>query len=161
MFRKAALGAGVLLTAFHLWLLVGQAWDGQLLEPGRLLRWIAAAGVVSALSAFRRQGVSILFSRQAATVWLLAVLLHGPTVIDRLESHGAPAVPEVAAALSQLALLSAVLGVGQLLARSRARARLAFLIQFLRIARPGAVLGALLPGVCSQFSPRPPPLSRT
>lgn len=158
MFRRGLIAAGVILVLFHVWLLSNQALAGQLAEPGRLLRWLAAFSLLGALIVLRLRGVSLLRGRKAVAVWLLAVLLHGPTVADRIGTAGFPAVSEVAAALGQLAVASAaVAGLRRLVALARARkypksrpattARIAL----------GKLSGVLSADAFLHITPRPPP----
>lgn len=99
--------AGGLLVAFHVWLLAGHVWTGQVLEPDRLFRWVIAAGLAAGIILLRRQGAA-LFSRRAVVVWLLAGMLHVPAIANRLDSFDTP----VAVSLTQLTLVSVGVGLG-------------------------------------------------
>lgn len=156
MFRRILVGLGGLLALFHGWLLASQLWAGQLAEPGLVLRWAVAGGLLAALVGLRRSGRSMVWGRGAIAIWLLAALLHAPAVAgDRLE-HESPALPEAVTAVLQIAAASVVVGLGLLLIASMERSRSARL--------PGAsrpVL-ALVPGTARGLRalssvPRPPP----
>jgi hypothetical protein len=156
MFRKWAGGVGVLLGAFHGWLLLGQLWDGQLAEPGLLLRWLVAGGLIAGLAALHRRGVSIVRGRQAVALWLLAALLHGPAVADRT-GFAPTAIPESVTTFVQVVAASAALGLG-----------LAFLTGLLRRrpAGPGSRGTRVASSAAVRFGrfsptlvgPRPPPV---
>jgi hypothetical protein len=159
MLRKALTAAGALLVVFHGWLLVGQAWDGHLTDVAVLGRWIVAGGLVWGLWGLRRRHAPIFFGRQAVAIWLLAALLHGPAVAERIDPSDTPALPEVAATLTQVAFGAAtvvglVLLAGLLTASRRTRAP-----RISRARSTHALLGALLPGAHLSFSPRPPPVA--
>lgn len=157
MLRKALSAAGASLVLFHVWLLVGQAWAGQLVEPGRLLRWLVAAGLVALLVGLRRNGVSIFFGRKAVAIWLLAALLHGPAIADRMDVPGGPAIPQVAVTLAQIVLVSAAVGLGLLLGWRVARERSTSLFRIDRVAIRGASVGTLSSSAFLNLAPRPPP----
>lgn len=159
MFRRALAGSSAALVLFHVWLFAGQALAGELADTGRLLRWLAAFGIVGALILLRRRGHS-LRGRQAVAIWLLAALLHGPAVADQIGTASSPAVPDLAAVLVQLAGASAAAVILRLLVRSPR-------VKSLRPSRPpvtGLVAGGSLVGVLStdvflRITPRPPPRS--
>jgi hypothetical protein len=159
MFRKALAAAGALLALFHGWLLVGQAWDGQLADPGVLFRWFIAGALVWSLLALRRQGAPVFFGRRAVAIWLLAALLHGPAVAERIGAPGIPALPEVAATLAQVALgATTIVGLALLAGLLAAPRRLCSpLVTLAHRHRP--LPGALSPGTYLSFSPRPPPVA--
>jgi hypothetical protein len=90
------------LVAFHVWLLGDQIWRGALTDPALLLRWALAAGLIGAVVALRRRGISLVWGRRAVAVWSLAALLHGPAVLDRSRTIDADVLPEVTAVLTQL-----------------------------------------------------------
>jgi len=155
--KKVALAAGVLLGIFHVKLLAGHALSGQLSDPGLLLRWLLAAALVVGLVVVRRQGKSIVRSRDAVAIWLLAALLHGPSLVSRFDAVGAPALPE-ASTLAQAAAASvAALGFGLLLVFFVARRRLESRRRVYVAASTTALVGALDVGTYFLFSPRPPP----
>jgi hypothetical protein len=157
MLRKSLAGAGALLVLFHVWLFAGQAWDGQLAEPLLVLRWLLSGGLIAALAGLRRQGASMFVGRKAAAVWLLAALLHAPSVTDRAGAPGEPALPEAAIALLRGAVASTLaVGLGVLFAlamfggRARPLRRLAF------CSAPARV-GAFSSTAFVVHAPRPPP----
>jgi len=154
--RKILAGLGALLALFHVWLFAGQIWSGRLSEPGLLVRWLLAAGLIAALAGLHRRGAPLVFGRQGVAVWLLAALLHGPALAARLDDGFAPMVPEVAATVAQIAtaivgvaLAAAVLLAGAVVTVAPA---LVFLAIGLRFPRRTAVVVAR-----SGRSPRPPP----
>jgi hypothetical protein len=156
MIRKAAVAAGAGLALFHVWLLLGQAWEGELLEPWLLLRWLAAGVLAAGFTGVLRSGTSGFWSRRTVALWLLAAVLHGPALMDRagVDTQG---LPEAAAVLVQIATLSAAAGAVILLA--------AALRHKPRTSRGGGSLSTgftLAPsrslGFVQAFAPRPPPL---
>ena len=159
MLRKALVGSSAALALFHVWLFSGQALAGELADTSRLLRWLAAFGIVGALILLRRRGHS-LRGRKAVAIWLLAALLHGPAVADQIGTASSPAGPDLAAVLVQLAVASAAAVILRLLVRSPR-------VKPLRPSRPpvaGLVSGGSLVGVLStdaflRITPRPPPRS--
>jgi hypothetical protein len=157
MFRRTIAGAAGLLMLFHLWLLSSQWWDGKLFEPGLLLRWMIAAGLVGALIALRRTGAPILWGRKAVSVWLLAALLHGPTVAAGAGRFESLALPEAVTAVIEIAAAAVMLGLGlALLAAFRTRLRTTFHARdHARLVRtvPRRDLHRIVFG-----APRPPPL---
>lgn len=105
--RTTALVSVAALVAFHGWLFAAQAAVGRLEDPWLAVRWMVAAGLVSALAAVRRSGASI-WSRQGLAVWVLAALMHGPAVAtDFTDLDTALPLPE-AVATSVLQSLVAV-----------------------------------------------------
>lgn len=155
MFRRALRGAGVALTAFHVWLFARQAWAGELASPEALLKWAGAALLIAALFALSRQGASLVRGRKAVAIWLLAALLHAPAIGQRLESLDLPAIPEAIVTLSQALAAAAIGGVLLLLWIARTTARPAPAAR-----RPAAVFfpAASVAALALQpFSPRPPP----
>lgn len=148
-----------MLVAFHGWLFAAQVAAGRLEDPWLIFRWIAAAGLITALAAIRRQGRS-LWSRQGIAVWVLAALLHGPAVAtDFSASIDSLALPETVATLVQQQLLSvSALAItlwllAGLLARRDRHARL--------YAGPVAAHsrgGIFDDGFSPQYFSRPPPL---
>jgi hypothetical protein len=152
--------AGALLVSFHGWLLVSQYLDGQLAEPGLILRWIIAAILIASLVGLRRRGYGIL-SRKSVAVWVLAALLHGPTVVGHYGDalHGVALPESVATVVLQIVAASTTLVLalwllGALLAERRDRRPRATRVVFgLHLA--GALAGSFPP----PFSPRPPPVA--
>ncbi len=112
MFRRFIAGAAGLLALFHVWLLGSQLWDGRLAEPSLVLRWMIAAGLVGALIVLRRTGAPIWWGRKAVSIWLLAALLHGPTMAAGTGRFESPALPEAVTAVVQIAAASVMMGLG-------------------------------------------------
>lgn len=156
MFRRVAVALGGLLVLFHAWLLGSQLWDGQLAEPGLVLRWLIAAGLVAALAGLHRRGASMFWGRKAVAIWLLAALLHGPSLANSGDQQASPAIPETVTALVQIAAASVALGLGLLLV-------IAFIGRLPARAMAFARLGSTRPvhafrtGRVVCFAPRPPP----
>ncbi len=156
-FAILIVGAASVLTAFHGWLLWTRLAAGGAFDPITAVRWAGAALILVALVVLRRLGVSLVWSRQAAVVWLLVALLH---------VGASPAVPgSVAARGTDSGLLfaipaasAAVLSLATLLWNVRRRA-------IGRVPRPGVVswiIARPLPalafaGFASCDGPRPPP----
>ncbi len=152
--------AGALLVTFHGWLLASQYLDGQLAEPGLILRWIIAAILVGSLIGLRRQGSGI-FSRKSIAVWVLAALLHGPTVVGHYGDalHGVALPESVATVVLQIVAASTTLVLalwllGALLAERRDRRR-----HFTHLVFSLCPAGALAGSYSPPFSPRPPPVA--
>lgn len=157
MVRRTLVTAGALLVGFHAWLLVSQAWAGELADPGLLVRWGVAGGLVWALSRLRRRGHSLVRGRRAVTIWLLAALLHGPALADRLSSPASVDAQIFSTALAELTSAAGmVLGVLLLFGVSIAKRR--------RVSAP-LLVDAPADGYPSLFAagfgflvaPRPPP----
>jgi hypothetical protein len=155
MKRVLAAVAG-LLTLFHVWVFGSQLWTGQLAEPGLVLRWLIAAGLVAGMVALRRRGESMLWGRKAVSIWLLAALLHGPAMADAgLAPLAQPSLPEVVTTLMQVVTTTSLIGLGFVLGAAWLR----------RIALPGSsrafatlpVGFARLAHHAPRFAPRPPP----
>ena len=144
------------LGAFHLWLLAGQAWTGQVEYEG-LLRWIVALGLVAAFIAVRNSGRSLFGGRRATAIWVLVALLHGPVLAEGvgLATQVLAETPIVA-----VQLVCAATGVGLALAAAARRdAQQATECPAPLVAawlRPITAMDAHLgPG----FLPRPPPVA--
>ena len=113
MFRRTLVALGGLLALFHGWLLGSQLWSGQLAEPGLVLRWAVAAGLVAALVALRRSGGSMFWGRKAICIWLLAALLHAPAMARRAgRARIAGAARSRHRASSQIAAASVIVRAG-------------------------------------------------
>jgi hypothetical protein len=156
MFRRIAALGGALLAGFHLWLLGGQAWSGQLAEPDLLLRWLAAGALVGGLVWLRRRKLPLLLGRQAVAIWVLAALLHGPALADDLGGFATQALPEAVTSLLQTVAAAVGLALAALATA--------------RIWRPGHLPGSSIlraaqpryaPGASARLRllPRPPPLA--
>jgi len=147
--------AGVALAGFHGWLLAAQVAAGRLEDPWLILRWLAAATLIAALVAVRRNGDSI-WGRKGIAIGVLAALLHGPAVAGA--DPATFAVPEpVATAVLQLVSASALaiglwLLAGFLAARRAPAASRYALVPAFSVPRRRAA------GRSPQFSPRSPPL---
>lgn len=156
MSRRLPTALGGTLVLFHGWLLASQIATGEASDPGLMLRWMVAAGLVAALATLRRRGGSIVRGRKAISIWLLAGLLHGPAVAGAVAHEGSPALPEAVTALVQIAAASLAVGLGLVLLVALFAGRLAFV--FDRLAGAGrsharAFHAARVP----RFAPRPPP----
>jgi hypothetical protein len=159
MIRRALLAAAALLVLFHAWIFAAQVLNGQLTDASLLFRWLVAGGLVAALVALRRHGISIFRGRRAVAIWVLAALLHGPAAARRLDTVGEPAVPDFVATLTEFAT---AFGLALTLAAALGR---------FRSPRNGVARG--IPAIpaspprwkssrfyaFTRFSPRPPPLS--
>jgi hypothetical protein len=157
MLRRVVPVLGAMLVLFHAWLLVSQLWDGRLADPGLILRWAIAAGLVGALVGLRQSGGSMLWGRKAVSIWLLAALLHGPAVVGEHSRSESPALPEAVTVVIQIAAASVILGLGLALlaalaagVRSDRRVRL----------RPAPIRShsGSNPYPLHRFAPRPPPV---
>ena len=158
MFRKGLTGAGAILALFHVWLLSGQLWTGEFADPGRLFRWLFAFALLGALVALKRQGASVWRGRKAVAVWMLAVLLHAPSVADRVATAGLAPLPEVANVLAQIVIASAaVAGLRRLIDFRRLRRPSGSGIRTSAIAIDGGSIGVLSPDAFLHVTPRPPP----
>ena len=121
MLRRTLVALGGLLALFHGWLLGSQLWAGQLAEPGLVLRWAIAAGLVAALIGLRRSGGSMFWGRKAVCIWLLAALLHAPAMAGEQVGYESPALPEAVTAVIQIAAASVIVGLGLVLFAALAR----------------------------------------
>ena len=155
MVRKVLTAAGALLAGFHVWLFIDQLGDGRLADPSVLARWGVAAGLVAALWYLRRQNVSLFWGRKAVALWLLAAVLHGPALTDRLVAIDALASAEVAAAMMQVTAGAAWLTL-LVLAGVTLRRRALAAGQSFRLVTVPARFSIYRP--CSTpIAPRPPP----
>jgi hypothetical protein len=155
MVRKALSTIAALLVGFHVWLFARDAWTGGLVDLGLLARWAAAAGLLWGLVALRRQGVSLVRSRQAVAIWVLAALLHGPAIAGPIEIADLPAAPVVAAALVPAVALAGLLVLLALAGAFRARS---VAVAGVRVRSNRPCPGPLTPGSHLPFSQRPPPV---
>ena len=157
MFRRILAAAAAALALFHVWLFAGQALQGELADPARLARWLFALLLLAALAACYRAGVPLLRGRRAVAIWLLAALLHGPAIGERLDGLGTPSIPEAVSALASLGAAAAgALGILLLLWIARAPRAASAPVHLLAIVR--AAFGPLAPDAHAAFAPRPPPL---
>jgi hypothetical protein len=161
MLRRTLTGVGLLLALFHAWVLARQAWAGELVDLAVLGRWLVAAGLVYAVVALRRKGVSVFSGRKAVAIWLLAALLHAPAVARQLDSPDLPAVPDFVVALTQATAAASIVGLVLLAALvfSRAASRRPLVQHGRRDRSRHALPGALAPGAHFVFAPRPPPIA--
>lgn len=156
MFRRLGTLVWGALGAFHLWLLAGQVWSGQL-DYAESVRWVLALGLAAALIALRRRGGSLFRDRRATATWVLVALLHGPALADRadLAIQALPHAPAIAARV-----LCAVAGLGLALAcvaQRRVRRMMARLAVAIGDWMP--VMRTLETQVGAGFLPRPPPIA--
>jgi hypothetical protein len=156
MFRRILAAAAAALALFHVWLFAGQALQGELSDPARLGRWLVAALLLAALVSLRRAGVPLLRGRKAIGIWLLAALLHGPAVGERLDALGTPSIPEAVSALSVIGAAAGALGLLLVLWIARPPRRIGGAIR--RASRAHRIAGPLRLGTLPAFAPRPPPL---
>jgi len=157
MFRRTLIGCGALLGVFHGWLLGVQAWNGVLSEPDVVLRWLAALMLGAGLVSLARRGAS-LFGRQAAAMWVLAALLHGPAFGNQHDGFAMPALPEAVVTVAQAAVAIATVGLTLvvLLALAASGPR----PSSLNVPAVAPVTHARRAGArASGFLPRPPPRS--
>lgn len=155
MVRKVLTASGALLAGFHVWVFSTQLWDGSLADAGLLLRWGVAAALAASLWYLRRQNVSLIWGRKAVAIWLLAAVLHGPSIGDRLTALDTMATAEAGAALMQVAAGTGLLTL--------------LVLAFFTSRRDRGVPWPCLPGVptatslivysvsSTPFAPRPPP----
>ncbi len=157
MFRRSALGLGALVGGFHLWLLANQAWSGQLSEPDVVLRWLGALALVGGLLALRRRGESLV-GRKAVVIWLLAALLHGPSLANDLDGFATPSLPEAVATVGQVVASVSLVALSLLAILAIRPSRLR---ELLATAAAAAVFPSRLLDAGSGLGclPRPPPRS--
>jgi hypothetical protein len=157
MFRRVLVGLGGLLAIFHGWLLASQVGAGQLTEPGLVLRWTLAGGLLAVLVGRRRSGASLVGGRGAVAVWLLAALLHAPAMPVERHALASPALPQAATAVLQVAAASLVVGLGLALIAAISAGGLIGPIAEYR--PPTGCLGLAIRGQRDLLIvPRPPPL---
>lgn len=151
-------GFSALLISFHVWLLATQWQAGRLSDPGLLIRWAAALALVLSLRALYKSGASA-FSRKSIVIWLLAALLHGPTVASRAGVIvNFNALPEAAiTAVLQTAAVAGALTLTILIFAAVLRRRtLALSSAWSFIATLGGLF-TLSDGFFAVVSARPPP----
>lgn len=154
MVRKVLTAAGALLAGFHVWLFVSQLGDGRLADVAVLARWGVAAGLGVALWYLRRQNVPLFWGRKAVAVWLLAAVLHGPSLTDRLAAVDTSASADVAAVMLQVSAGAAWLTLLVIAAVTLRRASAAR--PLLRLVTPQAPL-SIHRLRSTLVAPRPPP----
>lgn len=157
MVRRVLALAAALLAAFHVWIFADQLWAGELSDPSVFARWAIAAGLVAALIHLRRRNLSIVRSRPAVAVWLMAALLHGPALAREIENV-APSMPEVVTAMARTIAVVGTIGtllLLWLLRRRRTHAPAWRQLAAFTALTPTTVLSASFP----LSAPRPPPLT--
>lgn len=157
MFRRLLIAIGVLLGAYHVWLFGGQLWRGELADVSLVARWLIAVGLVLGLRALRQQDAPLFWGRKAVALWLLAALLHGPALADRLAGEGASTAPGIAATLVQAAAPTVVLAGLVLLLALAVGVRRRLPMPVARVVEP-ALAGPFDGPARVAFAPRPPPL---
>lgn len=156
IFRGALAFAGVLLAGFHGWLFAVQIAAGRLDDPWVIFRWLAAAALVFSLLALRKSGDSI-WGRKGIAIWVLAALLHGPSVAGRADVTSLALPEAVAGSVLQL-VSSTALAIGLWMLAGLLAARRASALP-LRSYAPGFLIAGPLAATASPpFCPRPPPL---
>jgi len=155
MVRKVLTAAGALVAGFHVWLFVSQLGDGRLADVAVLARWGVAGGLGVALWYLRRQHVPLFWGRKAVAVWLLAAVLHGPSLTDRLAAVDTSASADVVAAMLQVTAGAAWLTL-LVIAAVTLRRRASAARPWLRLAPIQTPLS--IHRLCSTLvAPRPPP----
>ena len=158
MIRAALAIAAAALVGFHGWLFAGQVVAGRLDDPWLVFRWIAAAALIAALVAVRRDGQSI-WGRKSIAIWVLAAVLHGPAIASDLQADfNSIALPEtVVTTVLQLVSSAALAVTLWLLAGLLLQRRRSALIHYATVPAFVAA-GGRSPRSRRRFSPRPPPL---
>jgi DMSO/TMAO reductase YedYZ heme-binding membrane subunit len=158
LIRKTLGIVAALLVAFHVWLFGSQLWEGQLVDGALIARWALAAGLVAALAHLRRRGLSMVWGRHAVAIWLLAALLHGPSLARDLPlTAAAPA--DVIATLAQTVITIGMLGVLLLLGLVGRGRRHRQPLRRLALETVPVRRRALAAASLFHFAPRPPPLA--
>ena len=154
LFRLTLGLLGGVLAVFHGWLFVAQAAAGRLEDPWLIFRWVASASLVAGLVVLRRSGASV-WGQKGIAIWVLAALLHAPSVAGR-NDFAALALPETVATSVVQLLSSAAVALGiWLLAFLRRRISLPAFYSYVAAFSPAGQPSA---ADTPQFSPRPPPL---
>lgn len=109
--RATAVLSASTLIAFHGRIFAAQLADGRLENPGLIFRWLVAAGLIAALAALRRRGTSI-WSRQGFATFLVALMLHGPSVAPGVGD----AISSLAASETATSMLTSLASVAALAA---------------------------------------------
>jgi hypothetical protein len=156
MIRRCVASIAGLLALFHVWLLLGQLQDGRLADPGLVLRWLVAAGLMGGLVGVRRRGESIVRGRKAVSIWLLSALLHGPAMADaNTGQFSLPATPAAVTTVLQFLTASVTLGLSLALAGAALGTIAARRWRWVYATIPGRALRVPYPS--PRFAPRPPP----
>jgi len=150
----------LILVAFHAWLLLVRALEGQLLDPGVALRWAGGGALLAALVALRRLGLPLLHGRKAAVLWTLVFLLHCHAVVaPPLTPSGRPIVPQAAEVVSPFTVSPLLLVVGALLLALAFGRRHHALRVCWRGPDVAGAIGAPAVAHLACLAPRPPPPS--
>lgn len=158
MIRASLALAGLALIGFHGWLFAAQVAAGRLEDPWLVFRWIAAALLVAALVAVRRDGASI-WGRKSISIWVLAALLHGPAIAGDLQTDfDSFALPETVVTTVLQLLSSTALAVGLWLLAGLLRARRHSTRVCYATVPVFVTAGGRARGAVWHFSPRPPPV---
>jgi hypothetical protein len=139
--RWSGLMAALALAIFHIFLFWDRLVGGDLFDPAIALRWLAAAGLVSALAALRRMGIPLASGRKALVIWLLVVLLHASGRSVPVVAPGDSATEIDASLIFLLPSALTVVGLGLLCATVRRRRLTAF-----------AAIGRTEPGTACRLS---------
>jgi hypothetical protein len=158
MIRASLAIAGAALVGFHGWLFAVQVAAGRLEDPWLVFRWIAAAALIAALVAVRRDGEPI-WGRKSVAIWALAAVLHGPAIASDFQADfNSIALPETVVSTVLQLVSSAAFAVslwllaGLLRQRRRsAPIRYATAPVFANAGRRTAIL-------LRRSAPRPPPI---
>jgi hypothetical protein len=147
------------IAVFHAGLFWTQLTTGRILDPETAVRWAVAGALVIALVALRRVGVSLLWSRHAAVLWVLVALLHcgiSAPVSDASASYAVdPALIFVLPSATAV-ILTGTAGLWLLGRGSRVRLADVAQRQMLWLVREPAT-AALSAGFSDYRAPRPPP----
>jgi hypothetical protein len=157
MLRKTLPLLGALLMAFHVWLFVGQVWDGQFANLALASRWIIAAGLIAGLVNLHRRGVSVIRGRRPVAIWLVAAILHGPALARDVDVNAA--IPEVVATIARVAAGLTILGVVLLIGVAGLRRRDTSPLRALAVLDTPIQVGARSSRSYLRFAPRPPPIA--
>jgi hypothetical protein len=157
-FLLVAAAAG--LVVFHGWLLFARLTSGNPLDPIAALRWGGAGLVLVSLFSLRRLGISLVRSRHAAIVWLLAALLHAGVAVPVPGATGPLRTPPgLLVALPAVSATVLTLVTALSLARRRPRAVGARRIPLTALWRIHVPCPApTFDGFALCVAPRPPPL---
>ncbi len=157
-FLLVAAAAG--LVVFHGWLLFARLASGNALDPIAALRWGGAGLVLLSLFSLRRLGISLVGSRHAAIVWLLAALLHvGASAPLPVGIGPFGTTPGLLVALPGVSASVLTLVTALSLARRRPRATETCRVPVTAlwpVGRPRAI--PTFDGFALCVAPRPPPL---
>lgn len=145
------------LIAFHTGLLRDRVAQGALFDAATASRWLVSAVVLGAFLALHRHGVSVLWGRKAAVLWLLVLVLH---IGAQPGVTGAPTSDAARASASGLFLLPSSLlpvALAFVAAAWAAGARREKLLPSRVEAFPTGPANAFAAGFAFSLAPRPPP----